>query len=178
MPKHSPHHGLPVPPTPLWWEQRWVTTSCKLFLLIFRAEMGAWSLLKEWCHSFMGEELVPGDLQREIVTGSPRSDGDFGACVPLSACALLTWGFRHCQELAGSPAQSWGGWWNPAPLLWDLRSDRRTQPCPILPQWIRTLQSAAFPLVPLSYKTSGEDWNDSEMLSQLWGQLLGLSRAG
>lgn len=57
----------------------------------------------------MGEELVPGDVQREIMPGSPGSDGDFGACVPLGACALLTWGFGHCQELAGSPAQSWGG---------------------------------------------------------------------
>lgn len=63
--------------------------------------MSAQSLLKERCHP-MGEELVPGDLQREIVTGSPAFDGDF------RACALQTWGFGHCQELAGSPAQSWG----------------------------------------------------------------------
>lgn len=85
-----------------------MATSCKLYFLFFRAEMGARSLLKAWCHP-MGEELVPGDVQREIMPGSPGSDGDFGACVPLGACALLTWGFGHCQELAGSPAQSWGG---------------------------------------------------------------------
>lgn len=84
-----------------------MATSCKLHFLFFRAEMSAQSVLKEWCHP-MGEDLVPGDLQREIVTGSPGADGDFGACVPLRACALLTREFGQCQELAGSPAQCWG----------------------------------------------------------------------
>lgn len=97
------------------------------------AETSAWSFLKEWCHP-MGEELVPGDLQRVIVMGSPGSDSDFGACVPLSSHGDLGT-TRSWLGVLPSPGVNGAGRWNPAPLLWDLHSDQRAQPCPIFPQW-------------------------------------------
>lgn len=107
MPKHSPHHGLPVPPTPLWWEQRWVAISCKLYLLFFRAEMvlgacwrsGATPWGRNWFQGICKGKLWLAAQGSMAISGPvcpwalvPCSHGDLGtAGAGWESCPVLGW---------------------------------------------------------------------------------------
>lgn len=143
-------------------------------------------MLKKRCH-LPGEESPKEVPQRENRSGSCG----FMACAPLNACVVLKRGFgcRQEQMLVGIPGQSWGcpNWEASGVTLLSFgiyTTAEEHKLCPTLPPSTGTEQPPACCIFRLrSFTTRPREMirfsggqGRSEMLSELWLQLLRLAR--
>lgn len=138
-----------------------------------------------------GSNCLKRICKQKTGVAAPGSDSDFRACVPLNICAMLKWGFGHCQEqmLVRSPSQSWGrpnceAGGVPLPSFGIYTTAEEHKPCPTLPPSAGTKQPPACCFFRLrSFTTRPQEmiqllggWGLRKILSGLWLQLSSLPR--